>query len=120
MRINEHFCRCIMAGMRARGLTLRGLCRAAGVDPSFFSKVLAGRRSPPSDEAMLRRIAEVLEIDAAELIVSAGRIPAEWRAIQEDPGLFRDIHARVTRAVNTLPGRSVHPTTTGNFSEELL
>jgi transcriptional regulator with XRE-family HTH domain len=82
----------VAAGLRGRGLTLRGLCREAGLDPSFFSKVLAGKRSPPSDEAMLRRIAEVLGLDAVELIVAAGRIPAEWRALWDDAQLFREVH----------------------------
>ena len=82
--------------MRDRGLTLRGLCRAADLDPSFFSKVLAGKRSPPAQEPALRRIAQVLDLDPAELIVSAGRIPLEWRALWEDPELFREVHARAT------------------------
>ncbi|HAM35233.1 MAG TPA: hypothetical protein DEB40_13925 [Elusimicrobia bacterium] len=82
--------------MRGRGLTLRGLCREAGLDPSFFSKVLAGKRNPPSDEAALRRIALALEIDAVELIVSAGRLPSEWRALWDDPKLFGEVHARAT------------------------
>lgn len=85
-------------GMRLRGVTLRSLCRSAGLDPSFFSKVLSGKRSPPADEAVLRRIAGTLELDPAELIVSAGRIPAEWHALWEDPGLFRDIHALASRS----------------------
>ena len=84
----------VEAGLRGRGLTLRGLCREAGLDPSFFSKVLAGKRSPPSDEAMLRRIAGVLGLDAVELIVAAGRIPAEWSALWNDAELFRDVHSR--------------------------
>jgi len=88
----------VEAGLRGRGLTLRGLCREAGLDPSFFSKVLAGKRSPPSDEAMLRRIAEILGLDAVELIVAAGRIPAEWRALLEDAEIFRDVHARAAAA----------------------
>ncbi|MCX5797872.1 MAG: helix-turn-helix domain-containing protein [Elusimicrobia bacterium] len=84
----------VAAGLRARGLTLRGLCREAGLDASFFSKVLAGKRSPPSDEALLRRIAQALGLDAVELIVAAGRIPAEWGALWEDAELFREVHAR--------------------------
>ncbi|MBI4422495.1 MAG: helix-turn-helix transcriptional regulator [Elusimicrobia bacterium] len=61
-----------------RGLGLREFCRAVRLDPSFFSKVLAGKRSPPSEDAVLRRIAGALELDACELIVAAGRIPSEW------------------------------------------
>jgi transcriptional regulator with XRE-family HTH domain len=94
MGSKDPFAARVAAGLRGRGLTLRGLCREAGLDPSFFSKVLAGKRSPPSDEAMLRRIAGVLGLDAVELIVAAGRIPAEWRALWDDPELFREVHLR--------------------------
>jgi len=103
MDSKDPFAARVAAGLRGRGLTLRGLCREAGLDPSFFSKVLAGKRNPPSDEGLLRRIAEVLGLDAAELIVAAGRIPAEWRAIWEDPELFREIHARACAARESRP-----------------
>lgn len=79
-------------GLKRRGLTLRQLCRSVALDPSFFSKVLSGKRSPPMEEAMLRRIAGELQLDAAELIVAAGRIPAEWREVCNDPGLFQRVH----------------------------
>jgi len=96
MAFKDPFAARVEAGMLERGLTLRGLCRAAGLDPSFFSKVLAGKRSPPSEEAVLRRIARALDLDAPELIVAAGRIPEEWKALCDDPGLFRDVHALAT------------------------
>ena len=106
MDSKDPFAARVAAGLRGRGLTLRGLCREAGLDPSFFSKVLAGKRSPPSDEAMLRRIAEVLELDAVELIVAAGRIPEEWRALMEDPELFRAVHARACAVKGPPPRRA--------------
>jgi transcriptional regulator with XRE-family HTH domain len=87
--------------MRQSGLTLRSFCREVNLDPSFFSKVLAGKRSPPSEEVVLRRIAKRLELDPAELIVSAGRIPSEWRALSEDSQLFSTTHRIVT-------GQAVH------------
>lgn len=82
----------VSRGMRERGFSLRGFCRAAGIDPSFFSKVLSGKRSPP-EEAILRRIAQLLEVPPAELIVLAGRIPSEWRAVWADPQLFHDMNS---------------------------
>ncbi len=78
--------------MAREGYTLRSFCRAVELDPSFFSKVLAGKRSPPSDEAVLRRIAAQLGLDGAELIVSAGRIPQEWSGLWTEPGLFALVH----------------------------
>jgi transcriptional regulator with XRE-family HTH domain len=133
MGSRDPFVERVEAGMRRRDLTLRGLCRLAGLDPSFFSKVLAGKRRPPSDESPLRRIAAALEIDAAELIVSAGRIPSEWRALWDDPELFREVHARVAGAagrgaregvaeVPPAPAerKSLRPARRERFSEELL
>lgn len=118
----------VLSGMRRRAMTLRGFCRAVALDPSFVSKVLSGKRSPPSEEAVLRRIAGVLDLDAVDLIVSAGRIPAEWRSLWRDERLFKDIHALATgAAVETAPeppplppdrGRSRFPS--GHLAEELL
>lgn len=82
--------------MRRRGLGLRALCREVGLDASFFSKVLAGKRSPPAEEDDLRKLAAALGVDAPMLIVSAGRIPEEWRRLWEDEALFRDIHRMAT------------------------
>ena len=66
--------------------------RAVGLDPSFFSKVLAGKRNPPAEEEVLRRVADRLELDAPRLIVAAGRIPREWRRLWSDEDLFSSVH----------------------------
>jgi transcriptional regulator with XRE-family HTH domain len=120
MASKDPFAARVAAGLRGRGLTLRGLCREAGLDASFFSKVLSGKRSPPCDEAVLRRLAEALQIDAVELIVSAGRIPSEWSALCEDPRLLRDVHTRVLAGGWPGPaaGRGLPPREP--MSEELL
>ena len=86
------FAEMIRARMDERGMGLRELCRAVDLDPSFFSKVLAGKRSPPSEEAVLRKIAVSLELDATRVVVSAGRIPSEWRGVMSDEALFSSVH----------------------------
>jgi transcriptional regulator with XRE-family HTH domain len=83
--------------MALRGLGLRELCRRADLDPSFVSKVLAGKRNPPSEEAPLRRVAEALELDPIEVIVSAGLIPTDWKALWSDAELVRAVHSVATR-----------------------
>ena len=85
------FAEVVRARMLERGVGLRELCRDAGLDASFFSKVLAGKRSPPAEESVLRRLAERLGLDPARLIVSAGRIPGEWRGLWNDPALFEAV-----------------------------
>ncbi len=77
--------------MAESGVGLRALCRDAGLDPSFFSKVLAGKRSPPAEEEVLRRISGRLGLDAARLVVAAGRVPSEWQGLWSDPGLFEAV-----------------------------
>jgi transcriptional regulator with XRE-family HTH domain len=122
----------VAEAMRRRGLSLRSFCRQARLDASFFSKVLAGKRSPPSEESVLRRVAQVLDLDAAELIVSAGRIPSEWGLLWRDPELFRGVHALATGAAAAaakpakLDGRlapreaASPPPAKAELSEELL
>lgn len=83
----------VRARMAESGLGLRELCRDAGLDASFFSKVLAGKRSPPAEEDVLRRLAGRLDLDPARLIVAAGRIPESWRALWTDPGAFESVDA---------------------------
>jgi transcriptional regulator with XRE-family HTH domain len=126
------FARRVTEGMRAGGLTLRSFCREVDLDPSFFSKVLSGKRSPPSEESVLRRIAKRLGLDGAELIVSAGRIPSEWRALAEDSQLFRNTHAFVVGEPLSVPKAPVRtrrpepsqpvslPSRHQQMSEELL
>ena len=107
------FAALVTQGLKDRGLTLRAFCRAAELDPSFFSKVLSGKRSPPSEESVLRRIASLLGFDPAALIVAAGRIPAEWRPLWEDPELLRDIHSQMIEAGGGRPGRGAVPDASG-------
>ncbi|HVE13614.1 MAG TPA: helix-turn-helix transcriptional regulator [Elusimicrobiota bacterium] len=96
--------------MRERGLGLRELCRAAKVDPSFLSKVLAGKRSPPWEEDVLRRMAGVLEVEAPRLIVLAGRVPSEWERLMRDAELFRSLDGFVRGGVRApAPAREAAP-----------
>ena len=90
------FSRLVASAMERRGLGLRELCRRADLDPSFLSKVLACKRNPPSEEKPLRRLAAALELDPVEVIVSAGLIPADWRAVRFDAELLRAVHAVAT------------------------
>jgi transcriptional regulator with XRE-family HTH domain len=127
------FARLVSDALARRGLGLRELCRQAKLDPSLISKVLAGKRSPPWDEDGLRRLAAALELDAAQLSVAAGRLPAEWEPLNRDPELLRRVTALVTgeparRAPAARPSppvrpaaRTVHlPAARPALSEELL
>ncbi len=126
------FSRLVSAAMERRGLGLRELCRRAKLDPSFLSKVLAGKRNPPAEEEVLRRLAGILETDAVELFVAAGRIPSEWRNLSSNKELLRRVDAMasstVHRAPHPLPFKSVASPKSSTpaaytrkpFNEELL
>ena len=126
------FSRLVSDAMERRGLGLRELCRRAKLDPSFLSKVLAGKRNPPSEEDVLRRMATILETDAVELLVAAGRIPSEWRNLSSNKELLHRVDALASsagpRMTNPLPFKSVAVSKSSTpaaytrkpFNEELL
>ncbi len=103
MRALPPFSRLVTDAMTRRGLGLRELCRQAKLDPSFLSKVLTGKRNPPAEEEVLRRMAAVLETDAVELFVAAGRIPAEWKSLTSNPELLRRVDAMASSGASRLP-----------------
>jgi transcriptional regulator with XRE-family HTH domain len=76
---NNYFGKLVKDSLRARNISLRQLSRNVGLDPSFLSKVLAGKRNPPSEERSLVKIAHCLECDADTLVLSAGRIPRKYQ-----------------------------------------
>lgn len=112
------FSRLVADAMARRGLGLRELCRQARLDPSFLSKVLAGKRNPPAEEEVLRRIAAALETDAVELFVAAGRIPSEWKSLTTNSELLRRVNAM---ASSGHPRKNISlPFPSKPFNEELL
>ncbi|MBI5624542.1 MAG: helix-turn-helix domain-containing protein [Elusimicrobia bacterium] len=118
------FARAVTDAMERRGVGLRELCRGVGLDASFFSKVLSGKRSPPSQESVLRRVAAFLGLDAVGLIVSAGRVPSEWRALVEDPGMLHSAHSLITGGSRPPASKPSAPRSLdlrkGGLSDELL
>jgi transcriptional regulator with XRE-family HTH domain len=54
-----------------RGLSVRGLAAAAGVDATWVSRLERGKYDSP-DPRLLRGLADVLEISASELFMAAG------------------------------------------------
>ena len=44
----------------------------------------------------MRRLAAALDLDPVEVIVSAGLIPADWRAVRFDAEFLRAVHAVAT------------------------
>ena len=98
---------------------MRKLAGELECDPSFLSKILAGKRSPPRDEDFLRKLAELLELDAMLLIVSTGMIPSELQDLMEDAEFLKSISGG-TWFQKPIPARThsvYHPK---DLSEDLL
>ena len=116
------FSKLVVEAMSRRGLGLRELCRQANLDPSFMSKVLSGKRNPPVEEDVLRRLAVALDVNPVELFVAAGRLPSEWKSLMTNPELLRRVDALANSAVPRrplpLPLKSV--AVPKPFAEELL
>lgn len=88
------------------GLTLRSMAERVQVSPAYLSRVERGK-VPPSD-ALVMTVARALGADAEELLLLAGRVPANWRkAIAASP-------TRVVKALREALGSYVtKPKATG-------
>src|SRR5687768_5277141 len=80
-----NFSQLVRQQMKTKRVSIRRVSRHAELDPSFFAKVLRGERNPPDDERVLRRLAEALSVEPVDLLLSVGRLPAEWRAKADRP-----------------------------------
>ena len=60
-----------------RGLTLRALAEAAGVDFTYLSKIENDRLDYSPGVETIRDLAEALEVDAMELLQLANKVPPE-------------------------------------------
>lgn len=65
-----------------RGLTLRRIAEAVGVDPSYLSRLERGDIANPSEE-ILEGLASVLQTSKDEAYLAAGRITPELAGILE-------------------------------------
>lgn len=63
---------------RQHGLTQRQVAVELGIDFTYLSKLENDRGEPPGED-LVRRLAELFEVDAEELLAKAGKIPAELR-----------------------------------------
>lgn len=89
MILHATFIKAVKEALERKGWSMRRAAREAGLDSSFLSKVLGGKRNPPSDEKAIVRLAQKLDIDPDSLIIYAGRIPAKYQKDLEKPGAIR-------------------------------
>jgi transcriptional regulator with XRE-family HTH domain len=63
---------------KEKRISQRKLGELAGIDFTYISKIENGTQAPPSEE-VIRKIAEVLEIDTYKFILSANKIPSDYQ-----------------------------------------
>ncbi len=71
--------------------TLRQFATAVGISATFLSKVERGEFDPPAADKIMK-MAELLKVDADELLALAGRVDPELNAIiRENPTVLPDL-----------------------------
>ncbi|MBI2853275.1 MAG: helix-turn-helix domain-containing protein [Chloroflexi bacterium] len=80
---------------RAR-LSQRALAEKAGIDFTYLSKIETGKMPPPSRDVVLR-LAEALDVDRDELLISAGRVPSEMAEVLRNGKTLQFLRKRVQK-----------------------
>ena len=71
--------------------TLRGFAKEVGISPTFLSKVERGEFDPPKAER-IKKMAELLGVDADELLALANKVDPELEEIiKERPATLPDL-----------------------------
>lgn len=78
--MSEKFALTIKKQREYAGITLREMAKDIGIDFTYLSKIENGKADPPSEET-IRKIARYFEYPELELVLLAGKMPAE---IQQD------------------------------------
>lgn len=65
---------------KERSISQKDLADGAGIDFTYLSKIENEHMDPPSAET-IERIAARLDVDATDLLIAAGKIPADVAAI---------------------------------------
>ena len=93
MILHVAFIKAVKEALKKKGWSMRRTAREAGLDSSFLSKVLNGKRNPPSDEKVIVRLAQKLDLNSDSLVIYAGRIPAKYQKALEKSGAIRLLSA---------------------------
>ena len=70
----QNFVRTVRSTMDTKGLSLRQVALKAQISPSFFSRILSGKRGLPSDDVLIN-IAHAIDVEPDKLLVDCGIIP---------------------------------------------
>ncbi len=89
---------------------LRPFARRVSIDPGYLCLIEAGKTAPPSD-AVITRMAELLEVPQQTLLIHAGRLPPDilvafWS------------HPAIPPVLSTIPGMTLDQAQT--FCQQML
>lgn len=93
---SKSFVKVITSRMKEKNMGVRQLARACGVDASFISKVIQGKRNPPSDEKVIKKIASFLSVDPVMLTIYTGKIPSAMQPLLENELLVKRLLLKKT------------------------
>lgn len=95
--VDETFGKCIQRLRREHGLTQREVANTLEIDFTYLSKIENDRGEAPGEDTV-RKLAEVLDTDAEELLALAGRVPPELRTLAQDNVDFARFLRRLPKA----------------------
>ncbi len=68
---------------KQQGISQRDLASQVGINWTYVCKIETGQIAPPSED-VIRRIAQVLDADANDLINASGKVPDGLKDVLED------------------------------------
>lgn len=77
--VYKEFIQKITDALASKKCTLKDVANYAGIDVSYLSRILSGKRNPPHKEEIIRKIAKYLNINEDELIFLAGKVPQKYQ-----------------------------------------
>lgn len=91
----------VRALREARGLGLREVARKLELSASYLSQLETGQLKTPPAAEVLRALAKLYEVDADRVLLLAGRVPEDVKALLlADPGLTRFLRAAGERGLS--------------------
>lgn len=108
--MKKEFILLVKNALSKKEISLRELARRSNLDVSFLSKILNGKRNPPSSEQDIRKIAKALQVKPVKLLFAAGRIPESLQEIFNDENFIENLIALRNNALSEKVKQVEHKT----------
>jgi HTH-type transcriptional regulator, competence development regulator len=114
----QNFAETIRAARLDKGYSQRQLAKLVKVEFTYLSRLENNRAETPPSEAVVRSLAEHLELDADKLVIVAGRTPQEindW--MRENVDDFLALYRKVSTDSDQLKRLNIPSQLQGNSEE---